>query len=210
METLDAALAWLQALPRGPLLGAMALLAAVENIFPPIPADVMVAFGAFLAARAQHSPWPPFLAVWLGNMAGVVFMFLLGRRFGTERVERRYRLDSTGQGDARVLDWYRRYGTWAFFLTRFIPGLRAVVPPVAGALRIPMPGALLAMAAASGLWYGAITWFAFRAGNNWGVLRATVARLGIWSAGIAIGLVLVGVGVALVLRRKSRGSTSAP
>lgn len=210
METLDAALAWLQALPRGPLLGAMALLAAVENIFPPIPADVMVAFGAFLAARAQASPWPSFLVVWLGNMAGVAFMFRLGRRFGSERVERRYHLDASGQGNARVLGWYQRYGTWAFFLTRFIPGLRAVVPPVAGALRIPMPGALLAMAAASGLWYGAITWFAFRAGNNWDVLRATVGRLGTWSAGIALALVVGGVGVVLLLKRKSRGSASAP
>ncbi|MBL8981514.1 MAG: DedA family protein [Gemmatimonadetes bacterium] len=206
MESLDAALAWLATLPTGALLALMAALAAVENLFPPIPADVLVAFGGFLAARAQQPAWPAFLAVWGGNMLGAWFMYMLGRRFGAARVEQRYHLDRTGGADARVLDWHRRYGTVAFFFTRFIPGVRAVVPPIAGALRIPPFGVLGAMGLASGMWYGAITWLAFRAGANWEGLRAAIGRLGSWSAG---GAVAVAVVVALVWWRRRRAHAPA-
>jgi membrane protein DedA with SNARE-associated domain len=191
MESLDATLAWLTTLPTGALLALMASLAAIENVFPPIPADVLVAFGGFLAARAAQPAWPAFLAVWGGNLFGAWLMYLMGRRFGAARVEQRYHLDRTGSADARVLDWHRRYGTAAFFFTRFIPGLRAVVPPVAGALRIPPLGVLGAMGLASGIWYGAITWLAFRAGTNWETLRQVIARLGSWSAAAALGVAAV-------------------
>ncbi len=201
---MNAALAWLTSLPPGALLSAMAVLAAIENIFPPIPADAIVALGGFLAARKGASPWPAFLVVWGGNMAGVVLMYFLGRRYGTAALERRYKLDRSGTADARVLHWHQRYGTLAFFLSRFVPGVRAVVPPEAGALRIPFPGAMVAIAAASGLWYGAITWVAFRAGNNWEALLATIGRLGGWTAAGAAGLLLALVGVWYFRRRRRR------
>ena len=209
MESLDAALAWLTTLPPGALLALMAVLAAVENIFPPIPADVLVAFGSFLAARSAQPPWPAFLAVWGGNLFGAWLMYLMGRRFGAERIERRYHLDRAGGADARILDWHRRYGTAAFFLTRFIPGLRAVVPPVAGALRIPPLGVMGAMGLASGIWYGVITWLAFRAGTNWESLRGGIARVGSWSAGLALAVVVV-VGALWWYRRRFRASPPRP
>lgn len=200
---MDGVLAWLSSLPQAALLGAMAVLAAIENIFPPIPADVIVAFGGFLAARTGASPWPAFIAVWAGNMAGVVLMYFLGRRYGTARLERRYKLDRSGTADARILEWHRKYGTFAFFLSRFVPGVRAVVPPVAGALRIPFFGAMIAISAASALWYGAITHLAFRAGNNWEALLGTVESLGIWSAVIA-GAILLAAASWWYLRRRRR------
>jgi membrane protein DedA with SNARE-associated domain len=206
MPSLESALAWLTSLPQGGLLAVMGALAVVENIFPPIPADVMVAFGAFLAARAGASPWPPFLVIWLGNMAGVFIMFLLGRRYGTARIEQRYRLDKTGTADLRLLHWHRRYGTMAFFLARFVPGLRAVVAPVAGALGVPVTGPMVAMALASAIWYGAVTVLAFRAGSSWDTLQSTVARWGGWSAAIALG---GGALLSIVwwIRRRTRGAT---
>jgi membrane protein DedA with SNARE-associated domain len=200
---MDGILAWLSALPYGALLAAMSALAAVENVFPPIPADAIVAFGGLLAARQGASPWPAFLAVWLGNMAGVVLMFFLGRRYGTARLERRYPLDRTGGADQRVLALHSKYGTFAFFLSRFVPGVRAVVPPVAGALGIPFPGAMAAIAAASGLWYGIITWLAFRAGSNLDVLLARIRELGLWTAALA-GAVLLSLGTWWYVRRKRR------
>lgn len=209
MTTLDSALTWLATLPQGALISSMAVLAAIENIFPPIPADVMVAFGGFLAARAHAPAWPAFVAVWGGNMLGVAAMYFLGRRFGSARIERRYHLDPTGGGaDARILDWYHRYGMFAFFISRFVPGVRAVVPPVAGALRIPFGRALLAMAAASALWYGAITIIAFRAGDSWEALKGAVARLGSWSAAIAVGLVVVVAAVWWRRRHRARSRSA--
>ena len=62
--------AWLTALPPLALYAALAVTAAVENLFPPFPADTIVAFGAFLAARGDASLPGAFLATWLGNVAG--------------------------------------------------------------------------------------------------------------------------------------------
>ncbi|MCC6319532.1 MAG: DedA family protein [Gemmatimonadaceae bacterium] len=205
MGSLDAALTWLAAQPQGALLSLMAALSAVENLFPPIPADVLVAFGAFIAARAGHSSVPAFLAVWLGNMAGVALMYTLGRRFGAARIEARYHLDATGSADRRLQLAYRKYGTFALFLSRFVPGVRAVVPPVAGALRVPAIRAHLAMGAASGIWYGAITLLATRAGTNWELLRTSVASFGSWSAAAAaLGFALLGGAIWWRRRRVRR------
>lgn len=202
MDQLDAALVWLSGLPYGVLIGAMAALAAIENIFPPIPADVLVAFGAFLAARAGTSPIPAFVAVWMGNMLGASVMYGLGRRYGADRVERRYHLDRTGHADQTMLTLYHRWGTISLFASRFIPGVRAVVPPIAGAMRIPFPRAILAIGLASAIWYGAATWIAFRVGSNWGALRAALGRFGLWTAAGAA-LVMV-VGATVIWRRRRR------
>lgn len=208
MDSLAGVLAWIQGLPQGALLGVMALLAAVENVFPPIPADVLVAFGAFMAARGGHSSVPVFLAVWLGNMAGVAGMYALGRRYGADRIRRRYKLDASGRADQRVQLLYQRYGTLALFISRFVPGVRAVVPPVAGALRIPAGRTLLATSAASGLWYGAITILATRAGDNWEVLKEAIGRLGTWTAGGATIVVGVVAGIIWWRRRRERARTA--
>ena len=207
MTGLESGLAWLASLPQGTLVAAMAVLAAVENVFPPIPADVMVAFGAFLAARTSASAIPPFVAVWLGNMAGVALMYWMGRRYGTKRIAGRYRLDPSGRADARLRALHQRYGILALFLSRFIPGVRALVPPVAGALGIPFGRSMIAMGTASGLWYGAVTYLAFRAGSNWDVLRGSLARFGSWTAATAV-IVACIVFLAVWLRRRRARSTA--
>ena len=69
---------WLTALPPATLLLAMGLLAAAENVFPPIPADMLIALGAFLAARADASPWPSYAVVLGGNIAGAMMMYAVG------------------------------------------------------------------------------------------------------------------------------------
>lgn len=191
----------LAALPTGWLYLSMGLLAAIENVFPPIPADVLVAFGGFLAARSGQSPWPAFAAVWVGNVAGAVVMYAVGRRFGSDWTERKFRLASSN-ADARLLAWHRRYGLAGFFISRFVPGVRSVVPPVAGALRIPIGGLLGAIAPASALWYGVITLLAFQAGSNWQALVARVGSLTKWMGIAAAVLLAIGAAYYFVRRRK--------
>jgi membrane protein DedA with SNARE-associated domain len=202
---LQALLDWLAALPPTTLLPVMAALAAVENIFPPIPADVLVAFGGFVAARNQGSPVPSFLAVWLGNVAGALFMYGLGRRLGRAWIARRFHLGPGGSNEKRLTDWYVRFGTFGLFVSRFLPAFRALVPPMAGALHLSFPRLAVAIALASAAWYGLITWLAFTAGSNWESLAQQVARLGTWSGVIAAALVaLVVAGWWLRRRRAGR------
>jgi membrane protein DedA with SNARE-associated domain len=192
---------WLAALPAFALYASLAGAAAIENVFPPFPADTVVAFGSFLAARGNGSVIGVFLATWIGNVAGAAFMYALGRRYGTRLLRGRL-LRAGPDAEARIDAMYRRYGLWALVLSRFIPGIRAIVPPFAGALRLAPGRTLAAMAAASAIWYGAITILAYRLGSNWEALRAAVARAGVWTAIGATVIVALGLAVYFIRRRR--------
>ncbi|NUQ11548.1 MAG: DedA family protein [Gemmatimonadaceae bacterium] len=177
---------WLLSLPPSLLLPAMAILAIAENIFPPIPADVLIALGAFIAARNDASPLPAFLVVLLGNVAGAMAMYAIGRRYGAAWTEERFHLKHKEGAESSLSSWYARYGLLSLAIGRFLPGIRAVVAPFAGALRAPITGTAAAITIASGAWYGLVTLAAFRAGSNWEDLVALVGRMGRWAAIVAI------------------------
>lgn len=200
---LQSILDWLLSLPPSTLLPAMALLAAAENIFPPIPADVLIAFGAFIAARSDASPIPAFLAVLGGNVAGAMIMYAVGRRYGASYAEQRFHLKHKETADEALNRWYQRYGLFALAIGRFIPGVRAIVAPFAGALRASVIGTLAAITLASAAWYGIVTWAAFRAGSNWEGLVKTVGRMGTVTALVAV-VIAVGIGVAWYRHRRRK------
>ena len=190
---------WLTALPPAVLYLVLAVVSAIENVFPPIPADTVVAFGAFLAARGHATLAGAFLATLGGNLAGAMGMYAAGRRFGADRLAQRL---SAGGSSKRLQDFYGRYGAVALFVSRFLPGVRALVPPFAGALRLPAWRVFLILGTASGIWYGAITIIAYRVGADWPTLQAKMRE---WQHVLVIGaavVAVIGVGVWLVRRRR--------
>lgn len=194
---------WLLTLPQSTLLPVMGLLAAAENIFPPIPADVLIAFGGFVAARAEASPIPAFLTVLFGNVAGAMAMYVAGRRYGASWTERKFHLKHKETADESLHRLYQRYGLLALAIGRFIPGVRAIVAPFAGALRASAFGTLVAITFASGAWYGLVMWLAFRAGSNWEELVTTVGRMGKITAIVAVALI-AGIGFAWYRHRQKK------
>lgn len=179
---------WLLTLPPSTLLPVMGLLAAAENIFPPIPADGLIALGAFIAARNHASPIPSFLTVLFGNVVGAMIMYAVGRRFGADWTERKFHLKHKDTAESSLASWYARYGLVALAVARFIPGIRAIVAPFAGAFRASIIGTIAAITVASGTWYGLVTWIAFRAGSDWENLVRNIGRIGGWAAVVAAAL----------------------
>lgn len=193
---------WLGTVPVGVLYVILALSAAVENFFPPVPADSIVAVGSFLAARGNGSAVWAFVATWLGNISSAMIMYALGRRFGASRLERRLLGEKSAEAERRLRAAYGRYGVGALFLSRFVPAVRAVVPPFAGALRVPAFRAFAAMGLASAVWYGFVSWVGFRLGANWKQLSDTLKRYGLIVA-IAAALLLVAVVTVWWLKHRS-------
>ena len=190
-------------MPVPALYAALAVVAALENIFPPVPADTVVAFGSFLAARGQGTALGVFLTTWAGNLAGAMLIYAVGRRYGAERLERRMLGDRAAEAESRLRALYGKYGLTALFLSRFLPGVRAIVPPLAGALRVPALRAAVAMGAASAVWYGAISYLAFRIGADWDHLSGTVSRYGRVAAITGSVLALLAVATWFLLRRRT-------
>ena len=171
-------LTWLAGLPPVVLYLSLAAFAAVENVFPPLPTDTVVAFGTWLAARGNGSALGAFLCTWIGNVAGAAAMYAVGRRHGTDWMHRTFPRLADAAGEERLRALYSRYGVLALVVSRVIPGVRALVPPFAGALRVPAIPALAAMALASAAWYGFISYLAWKAGSDWDNVLALIARSG--------------------------------
>jgi membrane protein DedA with SNARE-associated domain len=198
----QALLDWLLTLPAGALYTVLAIAAAVENVVPPFPSDVVVAFGAFVAAQGRKSMLGVFLSVWLGNVSTTLLLYALGRRYGAERLERRLAGKRAARVDSTLRSLFGKYGMPAIFFSRFIPGVRAVVPAFAGALRLSPTWTSIMVATASALWYGLITVIAFRVGSDWERLRDTVLRYSTTLGLVAAALLAAGLLIWIVVRRR--------
>ena len=199
----EAIINYLSQLPLTVLYPAIGIISAIENIFPPFPADAVVALGSFLAARGKGSPYSTFLVAWLGNLAGAAFMYYVGRRYGSgpflERLERWVGKNA----EARFMKLYDKYGLPALFVSRFLPAVRSLVPPLAGAMKLPPLPVALAVASASGIWFAFLTWISFRAGSDWDVLYAHIVKSSkVVGSGAATLILLIVIFVYLKYRRK--------
>ncbi|HXN75505.1 MAG TPA: DedA family protein [Gemmatimonadaceae bacterium] len=195
---------WLGDLPLGSLYVAIGVLSAFENFFPPFPSDAVIAFGSFLADRAHGSPLTVFILGWFGNVAGAGITYTLGRRFGSKAFLRRIEKYAGPDSEARIKRLHKKYGFMGLFVSRFLPGVRAIVPPLAGAMRLPAFKVMLSIASASAVWFGLITFLAFRAGDNWDVVEHYLVRSGKVAGLIAIAIVLLGVGIWLWKRQAKK------
>jgi membrane protein DedA with SNARE-associated domain len=119
----------LASLPRVPTYLVLMALSALENVFPPVPADTAVALGAFLARRGEISVVPLAALCWAANIASAAGTYAVGRRHG-----RAFFQDGWGRkivpprALAALEEAYRRWGAVGIFVSRFLPGLRAAVP----------------------------------------------------------------------------------
>lgn len=193
---------WLSRVPLSVLYLLMAAFAAVENVFPPVPADTVVALGSWLAARGQGSAFWAFFATWVGNVAGAGAMYVVGRRHGAAWMHKRFPALGDEKNERRLRELHGKYGAVSLVLSRFVPGVRALVPPFAGALRISPITTMLSLSLASAVWYGLVSYVAFRAGADWGALMERITRYGRLTAVAAAVLIAVGALVWWLQRRR--------
>ena len=128
------------AITRGGYLG-IALLMALENIFPPVPSEVIMGVGGIAVARGDMLFWPLMIAGTIGSVAGNYVWFWLGRKWGKRRlepfVERHGRwLTMEWQDVEKAQHFFRRHGHWVVFALRFSPFLRTMISLPAGLARM--------------------------------------------------------------------------
>ncbi|HEX9632369.1 MAG TPA: DedA family protein [Gemmatimonadales bacterium] len=199
---LDELIAWLVELPPLAVYGILAALAAAENVFPPVPADSAVAVGAFLSVGGRGTAWGVFLVVWSANVLSAALVYLaartVGRAFFQGRIGRRL---LRREALTRIERLYDRHGLWAIFASRFIPGVRAIVPAFAGVANLDPVRALVPVTLASGIWYGVLTFVAATFVRN----LDTVGHLLVRFQGVLLVAALAAVGGGVwVLRRRAR------
>lgn len=145
------------------------LVVLLENVFPPIPSEVVLPLAGFLAGQGKMS----FLAVtvWatVGSVVGALLLYWLGAALGTARLSRLAdRIPLTDARDVqRANDWMTRYGAWAVFLGRMVPGVRSLISIPAGVRRMPLAKFTLLTTAGSAIWNVLFVGLGFLLGDRW-------------------------------------------
>lgn len=163
----DAVLNFLIDLPSAAIYAVLGVGAAVENLFPPVPADTFILLGGFLAGRARLDPWAVFVVTWVCNVGSALLVYGVGRRYGRSFFELGMGRKLLDEGQLRRMDrFYRRWGGLAIFWSRFLPGFRSAVPVFAGVSRRPFVPVAVPLAAASAIWYGVLVWLGATTARN--------------------------------------------
>ena len=199
---LDRFLDWVAQLPELLVYAVLMALSALENIFPPVPADVAVVLGAFLAQRGLTDAALLGVLCWLANTVSAAGMYFYARRHGRRFFAKGWRRKlMPPEAIADLERAYLRHGVAGIFVSRFLPGVRAAVTPFAGVVGMSPWKALVPAAVASGIWYAVLVGFGSFQGLNWDTARAKVDDANRVLAGISV-VVTVAIAVWLYRRRQ--------
>lgn len=182
----------------------LALLAAVENILPPVPADTAVALGAFLTHRGVTTLPAVFAVTWAANVLGAAGVYFAARKYGRRLFATPAGRRLLAPGSIAVIEReYIRFGIFGIFIGRFLPGIRAVVAPFAGLVNLSAPRALIPIAVASGMWYGGVALVGAAIGSRWEQIEGMLGRVNRTLGLLALLLIAVITTVVLVRRRRN-------
>lgn len=179
------------------------VLIALENIFPPIPSEVILPFAGFSASRGDINIVLAWVAATIGALVGAYVLYGVGRVIDYDRVhelagKRWFVL--FGQADLERGDrFFDRYGSWIVLFGRFIPLVRSIVSVPAGMERMPLVRFTVLTAIGSGIWNAIF----IAAGNALGDRYDRVERY-VAPVSYTVVAVLAVVGVWLVVRRLRR------
>ena len=138
------------------------LLMAAENLFPPIPSELIMPLAGFIAARGDLNVVLVVLAGTLGSVLGALPWYYAGKRLGKDRLKRlaarhgRWMTISSANVD-KAMDRFERHGHGTIFIGRLIPAIRTLISVPAGIDRMPMLPFLAYSTAGSLLWTGVLT-----------------------------------------------------
>jgi membrane protein DedA with SNARE-associated domain len=185
----------------------VALLVALENVFPPIPSELVLLLTGFNVSESRFGFVGAVVAATVGSVIGAYFLYGIGRLLNEERLERFLATVGKFVGLKRKdvhkgFTWFERHGTAVVLFGRLIPVVRSVVSIPAGAEKMPLLKFTLLTAAGSLVWN--IVWVSI----GWG-LGDQWEKAGKWGDVLqyaVVALIAVGVVVLVVKARKDRAN----
>lgn len=136
-------------------------LTFLENLFPPIPSELVIPLAGFVAARGELRLDMVIVTGSLGSLAGALLYYEIGRRIGEQRlrawVERHGRWLTLSPRDLdRAAGWFERHGRLALLIGRLVPGVRTFISLPAGFARMPLVPFLLYSTLGTVAWTAAL------------------------------------------------------
>ena len=182
-------------------------LILMENVFPPIPSEIVLTVGGFMTTTAGLSVTGVIAASTAGSVAGAVILYYIGRWLSVERLEglvEKYgkwlRLKKTDLHKADA--WFDRYGVWAVFFGRLVPVVRSLISVPAGMSGMKVKMFLLFTIAGTLIWNTILVVLGAAVGENREVI---MRQLELYSNAVYI-LLAVGavVGIWIFIRKRRK------
>ena len=172
------------------------LLLLIENLFPPIPSEVILPLAGFLVGRGEFVFVGALVASTAGALVGALILYALGRWGGRTLVLRYGRfLRVTDKDLDRADGWFDRYGNWIVLLARLIPGIRSIISIPAGTLKMPLLQFTVLTTIGSALWNTLLIGLGVFLGRNWEVVSARVGA----ASDVVLVVTAVATAVALLV-----------
>lgn len=165
----------------------VALLMALENVFPPIPSELIMGLAGIEAGKGRFNLWLMIVAGTVGSVAGNYFWYAIGRSFGPDRlkhfVARWGRWLTLDQREVdRFNQLFHRHGASTIFFARMIPTVRTLISLPAGIFRMSRTKFLLWTFAGAGLWNIVFAGIGFQLG-------ARIEEIDAWTGPISTGVI---------------------
>lgn len=149
------------------------LLIAIENIFPPIPSEVILLFGGFMTTYTSLNIFGMSIASTLGSLIGAIVLYLIGKFFNKERLKAivsskvgkilRLKNEDIDKAD----NWFETKGNKTVFFCRFIPIVRSLISIPAGMSEMAMGKFLVYTITGSLIWNVVLIVMGSIVGENW-------------------------------------------
>jgi membrane protein DedA with SNARE-associated domain len=183
------------------------LLIALENLFPPIPSEVILTFGGFMTTYSDISVTGVIAASTLGSLAGAIVLYYIGYLIDINRMEaivnkwgRFLRL--TAADVHKTYGWFTKHGVWAVLICRLVPLIRSLISIPAGSTRMNFGVFILLTALGSLVWNTALVCIGSAVGASW---ETIVAYMEVYSK-IVYALIALGVLAVIYLMFRKRKS----
>ncbi|EAD5679701.1 TPA: DedA family protein [Listeria innocua] len=149
------------------------LLIMIENLFPPIPSEIILTFGGFMTTVSSLNVVMVIIVATLGSVVGAILLYKVASYFGKERLTHivlKYgRVLRLKESDIeRAESFFLKYGSWAVFLCRMIPLIRSLISIPAGMTKMKMSRFLILTTAGSLLWNTVLIGLGALLGESWG------------------------------------------
>jgi membrane protein DedA with SNARE-associated domain len=187
------------------------LAIALENLFPPLPSEVILPLTGFAAGQGVITLFSALFWTTLGSVVGAAALYGIGVLFGRERMHALWaKLPLVKATDLeRTEAWFAKHGTKAVLFGRMVPIFRSLISVPAGVERMPLPVFLALTTLGSLVWNSVLVLAGYWLGDQWDTVGTYVGVLSKIVLVLALAAVAVYVTVRVRSRRRAPAGTAA-